>query len=196
MEHGFSRIPVYDRNQESIEGIVLYKDIMAAVQAGKPETRLKELMIPAPYVSANKPAQEVFNRMRAMHVNMAIVLDEYGGLAGIVAMEDIIEQLFGELYDEDEEHGGDEKIAKQEDGTWLIEASTSLFYLSDTLDLDFETTRKVQTLSKYLISLCRDIPRKGDEFPMAHGKFIIESVARRKIKTVKFIPLARDGEEN
>ncbi|MEA1910449.1 MAG: hemolysin family protein [Spirochaetota bacterium] len=182
-EKGYSRIPVYNEDVEEIIGIVLVKNLMANYHAGKSNLKLKDIMLKPLYISETRKVNELFYTLKNQKLNIAIIMDEYGGLAGIVTMEDITEELFGELYDEHEEHERD-KITLLRDGRYRLMGETTIHQIEDRLGLDLPSGKYAQTLAGYLVEYLGNIPVKNQNIETPFGNFTIESVKRNRINSV------------
>jgi putative hemolysin len=182
-EKGYSRIPVYNNDPEEINGIVLVKNLMANYHAGKSNLKLKDIMLKPLYISGTRKVNELFYTLKNQKLNIAIVKDEYGGLAGIVTMEDITEELFGELYDEHEKHERD-KISALRDGSYRVMGETTIHQIEDRLGLELSTGKYAQTLAGYLVEYLGNIPVKNQRIETPFGVFQIESIKRNRINSV------------
>ncbi|RKX75298.1 MAG: HlyC/CorC family transporter [Spirochaetes bacterium] len=187
IKRGFSRIPVFDENPEYIVGVVLIKDILKNISEGEIEVQLKEIMFKPIYVPQTKRVKDMFTQFKREKLNIAIVIDEYGGLAGIVTLEDVIEEVLGEIYDEHEKKG-DEKILYLENGEYLIKAEILLPQLNDALGIDLPHGKYAQTLGGYLMECLDHIPVKGEVIDLPQGRFVVDSVSRKKIISVNYKP--------
>ncbi len=188
---GYSRIPVYEGDPENIVGVVLGMDIWKAHHQGRGDTPLRRLMIPPVFVPQNLSVYRLLSILKKEKLNLVVVLDEYGGLAGIVTYEDLIEEILGEIYDEDEEKDG-EKIRPNPDGSYQIQGDTPLYRINDLLDTRFPIRKGRQTLSGFLLERAGNIPRKDEEVATGEGVFIIETVHRERIVSVRFVPAPRE----
>jgi len=157
---GFSRIPVYNDDPEEIVGIVLVKSLMAGIINKNTETELKDIMLKPLYISGTRKVNELFYTLKNQKLNIAVVMDEYGGLAGIVTMEDITEELFGELYDEHEKHQR-EKITLLRDGRYRLMGETTIHQIEDRLGLNLPIGKYSQTLAGYIVEYLGNIPVKN-----------------------------------
>lgn len=187
LREGYSRIPVYDGDPENVVGVVLAKDIWRAYYEGGGETSLRKIMITPVFVSQQVSVYKLLAILKKEKLNLVVVMDEYGGLAGIVTYEDLIEEILGEIYDEDEEKEH-EKITALGDGSFKILGDTPLYLVNDYLDTDFPIKKGSQTLGGFLLDLADNIPHKGEIIPAAEGRFIVEEIVRERIMAVRFIP--------
>ncbi len=182
-EKGFSRIPVYNEDPEEIIGIVLVKNLMANYHSGESNLRLNDIMLKPLYVSGTRKVNELFYTLKNQKLNIAVIMDEYGGLAGIVTMEDITEELFGELYDEHEQHHRD-RITLLRDGRYRLMGETTSHQIEDRLSVDLPTGKYSQTLAGYLVEYIGNIPVKNQIIETPVGIFTIESIKRNRINSV------------
>ena len=185
IESGYSRIPIYEDDPERIVGIVLLRDAMREYAGGCRSTPLRELMVEPIYVPEHRRIDQMLAQFRHAKLNIAVVLDEYGGLAGIVTMEDIVEEILGEIYDENEQRER-EKITQENQDTFLIVADIPIYVLNDALDVDLPYSRNVQSLGGYLADLAGHIPGPGEAFETPVGKFEVVNTSRRHIVSVRF----------
>jgi len=185
---GFSRIPVFDKNQENIVGIVLVKDLVNKVSAPAEEfalLKLSDIMISPFFISASKKIREALFMMQKEKRNMAIVLDEYSGLAGIITMEDIIEEIVGELYDETESlEGESEKIIPVTENTYLVQGNALISTVNDRLGINLPIGRFSQTIGGYLIDELGRIPKKKDKISFENVTLTANSVSATKINDI------------
>ena len=174
----YSRIPVYDENMDNIKGIIYIKDLL--ISNKNKNSKIKSLVKEAYFVSETKRVNELFQELRKDKKQIAIVLDEYGGTAGMVTMEDILEEIVGEIYDEYDKET--DKFKKIDNNTFLFDASIALYDVEKFLDIDIDED-DVDTLGGYLIKKLDRIPKDGEK-PIVEtekGTFKIEKVKDRKI---------------
>ena len=183
IEKGFSRIPVYHENPEDIVGIVLLKDVISSLAKNDTERQLKEIMVKPLFASGNRKVNELFTLFKSEKLNIAVIVDGYGGLLGIVTMEDITEELFGELYDENEEKGM-EKITKIDDTAYRILGDTPVQFFNDRFESSIPYSKNARTLAGYLVEYLGNIPVQGQKIKTPFGDFTIESVLHNRINSV------------
>lgn len=180
----YSRIPVYEGTVDEIKGIVYVKDLITARKRGN--TKVKHIMKEAYYVSETKPVDELFNELRKNKKQLAIVIDEYGGTAGIVTMEDILEEIVGEIYDEydDVEY----KYEKINDTTYVFEGNVAIYDLEKILDIKIQEG-DYDTLAGYLIDQIGKIPEKSEKiaYETQEAIYKIDKVKNKRIVRVKII---------
>ena len=184
---GYSRIPVYSGTEDNIKGILYIKDLLPYLD--KPETfRWQSLIRPAYFVPETKKIDDLLEEFRTNKIHMAIVVDEFGGTSGIVTMEDILEEIVGEISDEYDE---DEKqYIRLADGSYIFEAKiqlTDFFRATDTDPAEFEKiTEEVETLAGLLLEIKGDFPRRRDVIEYKNYRFQILEMDNRRILKVKF----------
>jgi len=183
----FTRIPVYKKTPENIVGIVFTKDIYKELLKGNDARLLSEIMSVPLFVPENKTAHQMLTQFRKRQLIMAVVLDEYSGLAGIVTREDVVEEVFGELYDEGETIEK-KKITINEDGTLNIRGDASIYNMEDKTGITISAGKSIQTMSGYIIEIMGKIPVKGDKIYRDEGLYTVESVQGNTIHILKLIP--------
>lgn len=195
IESGFSRVPVYSGDPEHIVGIALMKEVARLIAKGEKKTPIKRIMVDPIYVPETRKIHEMLSQFRREGLNIAIVLDEYGGVSGVVTIEDIVEEVLGEIYDEHEERER-EKITKLEDDTYQIVADVPLYVLNDALELQIPETRNAVTLGGYLADIAGRIPARHEVLETPYGEFVIETISRKRIITVRFTRRRESDEDH
>lgn len=188
----YSRVPVYDETIDNIKGIVYVKDILLSTK--NKNVRVRNLVKEAYFVPETKLVNELFEELRKNRKQIAIILDEYGGTAGIVTMEDILEEIVGEIYDEyDEVENRYEKI---DENTYIISGSMSTYDLEKFLDTKIPEG-DYDTLSGYLLELLGRIPNEKEK-PVVETETVvykIEKVYEKRIVKVKACKVIQEEEE-
>ena len=195
---GYSRIPVYANSQDNIKGILYIKDLLPYVD--KPDTfRWQSLIRPAYFVPETKKIDDLLEDFRTNKIHMAIVVDEFGGTSGIVTMEDILEEIVGEISDEYDE---DEKLfVRLADGSMIFEAKILLndfFRITQIPPAEFgKLTEEVETLAGLILELKGDFPKRKEIIDYENCRFQILELDNRRILKVKFNRLeAQPADEN
>ncbi|MCD8193017.1 MAG: gliding motility-associated protein GldE [Tannerellaceae bacterium] len=184
---GYSRIPVYAGSQDNIKGILYIKDLLPYID--KPDTfRWQSLIRPAYFVPETKKIDDLLEEFRTNKIHMAIVVDEFGGTSGIVTMEDILEEIVGDISDEYDE---DEKqFIRMADGSLIFEAKISLndfFRITDVEEAEFgKLTDDVDTLAGLILEIKGDFPRRREVIEYGNCSFQILEMDNRRILKVKF----------
>jgi CBS domain containing-hemolysin-like protein len=195
LESGFSRVPVYGDSAEEIEGIVLLHDVVEASVSGHSNEPLRSIMLEPIFVPENRPTDELLAQLRHEKLNLAVVLDEYGGVAGLVTVEDLVEEILGELYDENEERERS-KITRENETTFLIRADIPTYVVNDALEVNIPSDRGAQTLGGYIAAVAGHIPAAGETISSEFGRFEIVSTSRRQIVSVRFHRKPRDESDD
>ncbi|BFL72819.1 MULTISPECIES: hemolysin family protein [Anaerococcus] len=176
-----SRIPVYGKNIDNILGILHMKDIVSATVQGK-DLDLKDLIRPAYYVYDNMHIFDLFTNMRSENASLAVVIDEYGGTSGLVAIEDIVEELVGEI---DDEYDIDDKdIFKLTENSYLVKASLHLSDFNDYFNVELEEIKN-DSIGGFVIDHLSRIPEAGDSIEVNKMLITVDEVDRYKIEMLK-----------
>jgi len=186
IDSGFSRIPVYAGSFDNVKGILFVKDLLPHL--GKPDTFKWQSIIRPPYiVPETKKISELMKEFQEKKIHMAIVVDEYGGTSGLVTLEDILEEIVGEITDETDEEIPLYRVTGQ--GSWIFDGKILLndFYrITGTEGNPFADVRgDSETLAGLLLELIEEIPLKGRVISAAGFKFIIETIDKRRIKEIR-----------
>ena len=183
----YSRIPVYDEDIDDIKGILFVKDILKPLKDNK-EINIKELMREPYFVPESKDIDELFKEMQQNKVQMAIAIDEYGGTAGLITMEDIIEELVGNIFDEydDEEI----EVKKIDDNTYILSGTVSSYELKKVFNIELPEG-DYETLSGYLLDKLGRIPDE-DEHPIIEDENLTYRVEEMEDKRIKYVKVCRN----
>ncbi len=186
-ENGFSRLPVYHDTIDNIIGVVHEKDYHIARRKGV--TNLSTLITPTLYTTGSTQISSLLRTLRETHHHLAVVVDEYGGTEGIVTLEDILEELVGEIWDEHDEVVED--VRHQSDNTWLVSGGANVDDLFEELDLD-ETSEAV-TVSGLAQERLKRLPKVGDRFGIGNYLCTITRAAHRRVQEVRFVELPKEA---
>jgi CBS domain containing-hemolysin-like protein len=194
VDSGFSRTPVYHGNVEDITGVLLVRDILKAHLEGNLDVGVSTIARKPAFVPEQMHLDDLFFLFKQDNLQLVVVLDEYGGFSGVVTMEDVAEQLFGELYDEHEKRST-EKIVESElaPGTYIVKADTPFMQLIDELALGYPHDGKTSTVASYLLDLTGDIPKEGDVLQTPIGTFRIIQMKGHRMEEIEFSPTVDDG---
>ncbi len=196
IESGFSRIPVYFGSFDSVKGILYAKDILPYTNS--PDNfKWQALTRPPHFVPETKKINELLKEFQIKKIHMAVVIDEYGGTSGIITLEDVLEEIVGEITDESDE---DETMYRKiDDRTYIFEGKILLndfFKIIEADDDPFEEVRgESETLAGLILELTGEIPQKGQVITYRNFIFRIESADKRRIKEIR-LELADDNEKN
>ncbi|MDD4169956.1 MAG: hemolysin family protein [Desulfotomaculaceae bacterium] len=182
----YSRIPVYEDNIDNIIGVMHSKYLFRYLtkNSNKESFNLRNVIRKPYFVPASKRTDELFKELQQNKTHLSVIIDEYGGTAGIVTLEDLIEEIVGNIFDEDEEIEKD--IEKMDENTFIVNGATSLDTVEDYLDVDLPTEDYV-TLSGFLIGQLGRIPGKEDNPVVEFGGLVfkVEEVDEKRISRVK-----------
>lgn len=187
VESGYSRIPVFAENHDNIKGLIYSKDLLPHLE--KPDNfRWQTLIRPAYFVPESKKIDDLLKEFQETKVHLAIVVDEYGGTSGLVTLEDILEEIVGDISDE---YDDEEKLyVKVDDDTYVFEGKILLNDFYKITDIDesvFEkVTEDVETLAGLVLELKGEIPKKGDKVNMGPYEFEVVAVDNRRINKIRF----------
>jgi putative hemolysin len=183
VESGFSRIPVYEGELDKIIGILYNKDVFKALQA-KSDFRIRDHLHPAFFVPSTLPISELLKQLQRRRLAMALVVNEFGEVEGLATLEDLVEEIVGEIRDEyDREERG--PVERLPDGAMVIQGSALLKDLKADFDLPFEDSADYHTLAGFLLARLKRIPR-GGEWVEEHGyKMTIVDMEGRRIVKIK-----------
>ncbi|OUQ36737.1 hemolysin family protein [Faecalibacterium sp. An122] len=190
-ESGYSRLPVYHGTIDDIIGVVHEKDYYLA-RLHK-QTTLQSLVTPALFTTGTTKISAMLRTFREEHHHMAVVVDEYGGTEGIITLEDILEELVGEIWDEHDE--AVEDFRQQSDGSWLVSGSASVDDLYDKLDIPPQETDS-NTVNGLLQDLTGHLPKVGDGFRLGNYSGVVTHTARRRVAEIRLTPIPPRPEEN
>ena len=181
LAEGVSRIPVTRSGPDDIVGILYARDLLALMDSGVAAKAVGELMRAGYYVPETKRISELLREMQAKQVHMAIVVDEFGGTAGLVTIEDIIEELVGEIADEFDE--AEELVTAVEDG-YLVDARLPVDDLGQLFDVEFPD-EEWDTVGGLVLALAGRVPKEGEEFEHDGVLFIADRVQGRRVSLVR-----------
>ncbi len=196
LEARYTRIPVYEEDIDNIVGILFIKDFLKqAISKGFENVNLRDILRKPYLVPESKIARDLFRELQQTRKQIAVLIDEYGGFSGIVTMEDLVEEIMGDI--EDEYDPDSVKINKLDENTYLIDGMVTIDELNNRLDLDLYS-ENYDTISGYLIEEIGSIPQERDDrvIEIDHLVFRLVSVKHKRIDKVKlYIGSRKDGEE-
>lgn len=181
---GHSRIPVYEETIDNIVGLIYAKDLLAEIGKRPEQFSLRERMREAYFVPETKPLRALLHEFQNQKLHIAVVLDEYGGTAGIVTLEDIIEELVGDIADEYEETP-QASVRKIDENTIEVDARTYVEDLNDEYELDLPEDEDYDTVGGFVFSRLGYVPKAGEDFDYENLKFTIASAEPRRVKRVR-----------
>ncbi len=188
--HGFSRLPVSGSDEDDIVGLAFTKDLMRAEREGRGDLPVLDLARDVTFIPENKPVARLMREMQDSKFHIAIVADEYGDIAGLVTLEDCLEELVGEIVDEydAEEHD----IERFDDGTLLVDGGLNIGDVADELGIDIPN-EDFDSVGGFVFSELERVPEPGDAIDFEGFAFVVESVEGRRIRRVRITPVPQDG---
>lgn len=188
IHEGHSRIPIYRESSDNIIGVLYVKDLLAFLQADERPHQLPTAYVrPAYYIPETKPVDQLLEEMRRAKIHLAIVMDEYGGTAGLVTIEDILEEIVGDIQDE---YDSEEQlpIQHQEDGSILVDGKVDLDEVNELLNVDLPT-EDFDTLGGFVVGLLGRAPKPGEEVTYGKLRMIVHEVDHRRLVRVQIFRL-------
>jgi len=181
----FSKIPIYIDNMDNITGILHAKDLVPYLTGSRPNISLSSIAKPPFFVPENKPIDELLNDFRNKKTSIAIVVDEWGGTEGLITVEDIVEEVLGEIRDPyDIEQN---LINKIEEATYMVDAKISIYDLQEAIDISFPDDRDYDTLGGFILNQLQDIPKKEDTVIFNKNIFTVKSISKNRIGKIKVV---------
>lgn len=188
LENGFSRVPVYTDNLDSVVGILYTKDLLPHIDQSN--YKWEKLLKPVFYVPENKKLDDLLKEFQQKKIHLAVVVDEYGGTSGVITLEDVIEEIVGDISDEFDD---DELIySKLDDFTFIFDAKINLKDFYKVIDLEeegiFERSKgESESIAGFVLEIAQVFPKVGQVIKFEGYQFVIESVDRKRIKRIKII---------
>jgi len=195
IEEGYSRMPLYSGSIDNIIGIIYSKDLLSLMEH-EDLIILQDIVRPAYFVPESKRISELLREFQSKKIHVAIVVDEFGGTEGIVTMEDIIEEIVGEIHDEYDEVK--KSIEQAGDGIAIVDGNMSIHDFNEQFGGSIPDTGDYETLAGFLQKLIGRFPEVNEEIPYEGFTFAILSKSARRIRQIKVVPpprLAKDAEE-
>ena len=183
-ESGYSRLPVYHGTIDNIIGVVHEKDFYLGRL--RKDTTLEDLVKPTLYTTGSTQISQLLRTLREQHHHMAVVVDEYGGTEGIITLEDILEELVGEIWDEHDE--ATEDFRKQSDGSWIVLGSAGVDDLYERLGLPEDEDIDSNTVNGLVQEKTCHLPKVGDRFTLGEYDGVVTRTAKRRVTEVRLTP--------
>lgn len=181
VESGHSRFPVHGEDKDEILGILLAKDLLRGVVADNGPSTVRELLRPAVLIPESKKLNVLLREFRQSRNHMAIVIDEYGGVAGVITIEDVLEEIVGEIDDEHDEAGNPEAlIAAQADGQFVVDALTPIEDFNERFGADFDDD-EYDTIGGLVTAAIGHLPEAGEELTLGRFSFRVASADARRL---------------
>ena len=190
---GFSRIPVYHEDPDNVAGIAHIKDLIQPALDGKGDQPIADFLRDATFVPDTKDILPLLSEMQTSHDQIVVVVDEYGGTAGIITIEDIVEEIVGEIEDEfDPDNKYLTRLSRRE---WLVDGR---FSCDDAIDLGWplEESDDYETIAGWILELCDSVPDIGEVFEVAGYKFKVQSMRGQRISLIRVIAPAETDKKD
>ncbi|MBS5777011.1 MAG: hemolysin family protein [Finegoldia magna] len=179
----YSRIPVYEDNIDDIIGVLHIKELAHKIIEDDSDFKIRDILKPAFYAYEYIPVVDLFKQMRAKNISISIIIDEYGGTSGIVTMEDILEELVGEI---DDEYDNEKEVTKLSDNEYLVDPEMRIDEVNERFDLNIQS-EKFDSIGGFVIELLDRMPKSKDEVEFENLKFVVVNVDKRKITQLMII---------
>jgi CBS domain containing-hemolysin-like protein len=186
LEYGYSRIPVYQDSLDNVIGIAYAKDVLKA-HYRNPNFKLQDLLHQTFYVIETKRISDILAEFQKRHLHIAIVIDEFGGTEGLITLEDILEELVGEIQDEDD----DERpiVEKRDDRTYIVQSTALLTDINEHIPHPFTISENYNTLSGLFLFNFNRIPKMNDKITLEGYELTVVKIQHRTIQTVQVVDL-------
>jgi len=180
-----TRIPLYDENTDEITQVIYLRDILKEIAAQSTDKPLKEVQGHVPlFVPLNQPIDKLFPTLRGMEEHLVVVVDEYGALEGVFTLEDMLEELVGEIYDDmDKPQKQIQQLSAKE---FLLEGTTELRVIEDLLNIEF-SGKPTDSVNLWILNYINRIPKKGERFTIDGIDVVVEKASQRRIHQVRVI---------
>lgn len=182
-ERQFSKIPIYIDTIDNIKGILYAKDIIPYLMGSRPNVNLQSLARQPFFVPETKPIDDLMEEFKLRKTSIAIVVDEWGGTEGLVTLEDVVEEVMGEIrdpYDQEESN-----VLKQPDGSFIVDGSITIYDLEEETDIEFPEDRDYDTLGGFILDILTDIPQTGEQVEFNDMVFTVQTVENNRIGKIK-----------
>ena len=192
-QSGHSRVPVYENHIDNIIGLLYAKDLLHVMEDGRKRTSMRDLLRPAYFVPDTKKADALLTEMQVQRIHLAVVVDEYGGMAGLVTLEDIIEEIIGEIQDEYD--SSEEDLVQMDGDDHIFLGRIDLDDFNEIMDSDILKAES-DTLAGFLYDSFGRVPHDGESVQTGELLLTIEQVIGRRIRRVRVRKLTPEEEEN
>jgi len=186
LESGFSRIPVYEDSIDKVVGVFYTKDLITPPQPEEKEGFLRSRMRPPVFVPESKKISELLKQFQKEHTHMAIVVNEFGGTEGIVTLEDVIEELLGEIQDEFDVEP--DRLIELPNGNYIADARVDVEVLEDSLGLEFPEEREYESLGGFLMEMAGEVPGEGWVYTYGAYTFEVTEADANRVNKVRIQP--------
>jgi len=182
-ERQFSKIPIYKDSIDNIKGILYAKDIIPYLMGSRPNINLQTLAREPFFIPETKPIDDLMEEFKSRKTSIAIVVDEWGGTEGLVTLEDVVEEVVGEIRDPYDQEESD--VLKQPDGSFIVDGSITIYDLEEETDIKFPEERDYDTLAGFILDTLTDIPKIGEHVDFQNMIFTVQTVENNRIGKLK-----------
>lgn len=182
-EHGHTRMPVYGENLDDIKGFFHAKDLLEVLPDKVESFSLADVVRPALFVPELEKISEVLKKFQRTKTHLAVVVDEYGGTAGILSLEDILEELVGNILDEHDDEK--EELIQLDEGHYVAEGKASVYDIGEALGIQFPKDDRYETLGGFLIATSGKMPRRGERIVYGGWAFVVAEVDEKRVARVE-----------
>lgn len=187
IDSGHSRFPVFDDDHEEVIGILLAKDLLKYALTDNAQFNLSEILRPPVFVPETTRLDTLLQEFRNKRTHMALVIDEYGGVAGLVTIEDVLEQIVGEIEDEYDEEDDETLIKKHSASRYIIKAVTPLEEFNQYFGTDLKSDKEAATIGDILMQQFGSVPRRGEKTRIGNLFFKVLHADNRQIRLLRLI---------
>jgi CBS domain containing-hemolysin-like protein len=191
INEGLSRLPVYEGTTDEIVGIIYLKDLIRRSRSGDSPITIREMLRPAKFVPEQQKVARLLKDMRSERFHMAMVVDEHGGTAGLVTLEDLVEEIVGDITDEYD--AVEPTLERLAGGGIRAPGNTPIDEVGEALGMDLPDEES-DTLGGFVFNALGRVPEQGEEFSFQNFKFSVERIERRRIKSVVIVPIMKNDE--
>ena len=178
-------MPVYNKTVDNVIGILHARDLMGIIAGGGVNTPISGMLRPAYFIPESMKVDALLKELRKRKTHMAVVVDEFGGVVGLVTLEDVLEEIVGEIYDEYEE---EERLVQVVNGDEvLVDGKTHIEELNEILGTELKKEEDYDTIAGYLYNLLGKVPSQGDEHEADGMRFVVDRVVGQRIERVRII---------
>ena len=182
-EKQFSKIPIYKDSMDNIKGILYAKDIIPYLMGSRPTINLQMISREPFFVPETKPIDDLLAEFRRRKTSIAIVVDEWGGTEGLVTLEDVVEEVIGEMRDPYDNEEAD--VLKQSDGSFVVDGSITIYDLEEEIEIKFPAERDYDTLAGFILEKLTEIPTSGEHVEYENMIFTVQTIKNNRIEKVR-----------
>jgi putative hemolysin len=177
---GFTRIPVIEESIDNVVGILNVKDLLARIAKGHATTNARQIMRPPYFVPEHKKLDSLLRQFKKRKSHMAIVVDEHGGISGLITLEDALEEIVGEIRDETDKE--EQLIVREKNKDWIVLGKADIEDVNDKIDMNIPDSAEYDTFSGYVLEQIGRIPAENEKFTLGHFDVIVKSMDGNRIK--------------